>query len=66
MKKYVMDESKDLEGRYKDLEAHHIEETTALLRKIKDLKARLAYGVCKIHDKAKNEYGYCELCDWEN
>lgn len=60
-----MDESKDWEGRYKDLEAHHIEETERLYRQVKELKAKVAYGVCKIHNKAKNEYGYCGICDWE-
>lgn len=41
VKKYEMDESKDWEGRYKDLEAHHIEETTSLLAKIKKLEKEL-------------------------
>lgn len=41
IKKYVMDETKDWEGRYKDLEAHHIEETTLLLKKLTDIRLEL-------------------------
>ena len=63
--KYVMDESKPWEDRYKELEAHHIEETSALLARIDTLKAKLEYGVCKMHNKAKSIDGYCEMCDWE-
>ena len=35
--KYVMDESKTWEGRYKDLERHHIQETTFLINKVREL-----------------------------
>lgn len=34
VKKYEMDESKSWEERYKDLEVHHIEETTELKAKL--------------------------------
>lgn len=37
-KKYVMDESLSWEERYKQLEAHHIEETTELIEKIRCLR----------------------------
>lgn len=37
MKKYVMDESLSWEDRYKQLEAHHKEETEVLLAEIKKL-----------------------------
>lgn len=38
IKKYIMDETKDWEGRYKDLEAHHLEETTWMIEEIKRLR----------------------------
>ena len=40
--KYVMDASKPWEERYKDLEAHHVRETTFLINKVRELAAELA------------------------
>lgn len=40
--KYVVDESKSWEDRYKDLEEHHIRETTFLIDKVRELAAKLA------------------------
>lgn len=37
VKKYTMDESKSWEGRYQDLDKHHIEETTLLINEIRKL-----------------------------
>lgn len=53
MRRYVMDENKDWEGRYKDLEQHHIEETRLLLSKIKKLREELN----------ETESAYCDLED---
>lgn len=39
VKKYVMDETKNWEVRYQELETHHIIETTWLLEEIKRLKS---------------------------
>lgn len=49
-----MDETKDWEGRYKDLEAHHIEETTFLLKKLTEVRLELeeANGAyCDLEDE---------------
>lgn len=40
--KYVMDETKSWEDRYKALEAHHIQETSFLIDKVRELAAALA------------------------
>lgn len=37
VKRYVMDESKSWENRYKDLDEHHIKETTFLISEIRKL-----------------------------
>lgn len=39
--KYVMDETKSWEERYRELEAHHIQETTFLIDKVRELAAAL-------------------------
>jgi hypothetical protein len=41
VKKYVMDESKTWEDRYKELEKHHIEETTFLIEEVRKLAGLL-------------------------
>lgn len=41
VKKYKMDESKSWEERYKDLDKHHIEETTFLINEIRHLAEKL-------------------------
>ncbi len=40
--RYVMDESKTWEERYAQLEQHHIQETTFLIEKVRELAAALA------------------------
>jgi hypothetical protein len=40
--RYVMDESKTWQERYQALEQHHIEETTFLIAKVRELAAALA------------------------
>jgi hypothetical protein len=40
--KYTMNASASWEQRYKELEQHHIEETTFLIGKVRDLAAALA------------------------
>ena len=40
--RYVMDETKSWEDRYRQLEAHHIQETTFLIEKVRELAAELA------------------------
>jgi len=47
IKKYVMDETKDWEGRYKDLEAHHKEETEWLIEEVKNLR-EIIKGMAKL------------------
>lgn len=42
IKKYVMDEKASWEERYKQLEAHHLEETTFLIRKIEELETQVS------------------------
>ncbi len=42
MPKYVMDETKSWEERYQALEAHHIQETSFLIDKVRELAAALA------------------------
>jgi hypothetical protein len=39
--RYVMDESKPWEERYRELERHHIAETTFLIEKVRELAARI-------------------------
>ncbi len=39
--RYVMDESKSWEERYRELEAHHIQETTFLIETVRELAVRL-------------------------
>lgn len=39
IKNYTTDETKSWEERYKELDAHHVAETTLLLEKIRDLEA---------------------------
>ena len=39
--KYGMDESKSWEDRYKELEQHHVQETTFLINKVRELAAEL-------------------------
>ena len=39
--KYTMDESKPWEERYRQLERHHIEETTFLIDKVRELAAEI-------------------------
>lgn len=46
IKKYVDDNTLSWEERYKKLEAHHIEETTELLKQIKYLEEEL----CEVND----------------
>jgi hypothetical protein len=41
VKRYKMDESKTWEERYKDLDAHHIEETTFLINKVRELAQQM-------------------------
>lgn len=41
VKRYKMDESKTWEERYKDLDAHHIEETTFLINKVRELDQQM-------------------------
>lgn len=41
VKKYKMDESKSWQERYKDLESHHIEETTFLIEKVRELDKKI-------------------------
>ena len=41
VKRYKMDESKSWEERYKELDAHHIAETTFLIDKVRELAERL-------------------------
>jgi hypothetical protein len=40
--KYVLDETKSWEERYQALEAHHIQETSFLIDKVRELAAALA------------------------
>ena len=40
--RYVMDESKTWEERYRQLEEHHVRETTFLIDKVRELAAQLA------------------------
>ena len=40
--RYVMDESKTWEERYRQLEEHHVRETTFLIEKVRELAAELA------------------------
>jgi hypothetical protein len=39
--RYVMDETKSWEERYRQLEEHHIQETTFLIDKVRELAAAL-------------------------
>ncbi|OAI53307.1 hypothetical protein AYO47_05060 [Planctomyces sp. SCGC AG-212-M04] len=39
--RYVMDESKTWEERYRQLEEHHVRETTFLIEKVRELAAKL-------------------------
>ena len=41
VKRYVMDESLTWEQRYRQLEQHHLEETTFLIDKVRELASRL-------------------------
>jgi len=41
IKKYVMDESLSWEERYRQLEAHHKEETGWMIKEIKEVEAEL-------------------------
>lgn len=41
VKHYKMDESKSWEERYKELETHHVEETTFLINEVRKLSDRL-------------------------
>ena len=45
VKKYVMDESKSWEERYKELESHHVKEVTFLLKVIAKLRKLLTLAV---------------------
>lgn len=40
--KYIMDESKPWEQRYRELDQHHVRETTFLIEKVRELAAELA------------------------
>jgi hypothetical protein len=40
--RYVMDETKSWEERYRELEQHHIQETTFLIGKVRELAAVIA------------------------
>lgn len=42
VKKYKIDESKSWEENYKELDKHHIEETTFLINKVRELANKLA------------------------
>jgi hypothetical protein len=46
--KYVMDEAKTWEDRYKELERHHIHETTFLINKVRELAAALEKNRIKV------------------
>jgi hypothetical protein len=46
--RYKMDESKSWEERYKDLDAHHIRETSFLIDKVRELAAEI--------DRTRNKY----------
>lgn len=39
--RYIMDSSKSWEERYKELDAHHIKETTFLIAKVRELAAEI-------------------------
>ena len=39
--RYIMDESKSWEERYRQLEEHHLRETTFLIDKVRELAAQL-------------------------
>lgn len=41
VKKYTFDESASWEERYKQLEKHHLEETTFLIMKIEELETKI-------------------------
>lgn len=41
VRRYQMDEEKSWEDRYRDLEAHHVEETTFLIGEVRRLAAEL-------------------------
>lgn len=66
VKKYTMDESKSWEERYKELEAHHIEECNFLIDKVRELAAKLDSNVTSARyamlksEFAKNEDGALE------
>jgi hypothetical protein len=42
VKRYAMDPAKSWEERYRELEVHHLEETTFLIEKVRELGKRLA------------------------
>jgi hypothetical protein len=52
VKKYKMDESKSWEERYRELEQHHIEETTFLIEKVRELDEKMTLLL--------EEYSYME------
>lgn len=41
VRRYVMDESISWEARYRQLEQHHVEETSFLIDKVRELAAKL-------------------------
>lgn len=47
--KYVMDKSKSWEDRYRQLEQHHIAETTFLIEKVRELAAKLERSTSDPH-----------------
>ena len=63
VKRYVMDESLSWEGRYRQLDAHHVAETSflidtvrALAAKLRDLQARQNSSV---PDELRDAGGHC-------
>lgn len=46
--RYAMDESKSWEERYRELEQHHIAETTFLVEKVRELAAAVN-SICRRH-----------------
>ena len=58
VKKYEMNESLSWKKRYKELEAHHIEETTELYEKLKVVRKELKYEKKRADSESWREDGW--------